>query len=51
MEHEPTPPDDDQHAVEQPAASAGQEDHSDPWAFAGEDAAAPTDTGRPADDA
>ncbi len=34
----------------QPSATAGQEDHSDPWAFAGQDADPPTDTGRPADD-
>ncbi len=29
-----------------PAVTAGQEDHSDPWRYAGEDADAPTDTGR-----
>lgn len=32
-----------------PAMTAGQEDHSDPWRYAGEDAAPPPDTGRPAD--
>jgi hypothetical protein len=33
--------------VNPPAATAGEEDHSDPWAFAGEDADPPTDTGKP----
>lgn len=31
------------------ATSAGHQDHSDPWRFAGDDAAPPADTGRPAD--
>lgn len=34
---------------EVPAATAGEQDHSDPWVFAGEDADPPADTGRPAD--
>lgn len=29
------------------AATAGEEDHSDPWLFAGEDADPPDDTGKP----
>ena len=33
------------------ATTAGEEDHSDPWAYAGEDADAPEDTGRSEDDA
>jgi hypothetical protein len=33
--------------VNPPAATAGEEDHSDPWAFAGEDADPPADTGKP----
>lgn len=32
------------------AVNAGVEDHADPWAFAGEEADAPTDAGRPADE-
>ncbi len=30
-----------------PSKTAGEQDHSDPWAFAGEDADAPADTGKP----
>ncbi len=30
-----------------PSKTAGEQDHSDPWAFAGEDADAPGDLGRP----
>ncbi|MBW0090498.1 hypothetical protein I4I73_21405 [Pseudonocardia sp. KRD-184] len=33
-----------------PSMTAGQEDHSDPWRYAGEDADPPADTGRPADE-
>lgn len=32
------------------ALTAGEQDHSDPWRYAGEDADPPADTGRPADD-
>ncbi|AIJ26353.1 hypothetical protein [Amycolatopsis methanolica] len=36
---------------DEPAAvTAGEETHEDPWAYAGEDADAPADTGRPADE-
>ena len=38
----PAPPD-------PPAATAGEQDHSNPWDYAGEDADPPTDTGRPPD--
>lgn len=31
-----------------PAVTAGEQDHTNPWFFAGEEADAPTDTGRPA---
>jgi hypothetical protein len=31
------------------AVTAGQEDHSDPWMFAGEDADPPGDAGKPAE--
>ncbi|WP_181778936.1 hypothetical protein [Pseudonocardia pini] len=31
-----------------PAATAGEQDHSDPWQYAGEPAGAPLDSGRPA---
>jgi hypothetical protein len=31
-----------------PSKTAGEQDHSDPWALAGEDADAPADTGKPA---
>lgn len=49
---DPQPPDDaaavdDLAAAANPAArTAGEEDHSDPWRFAGDDAAPPTDPAR-----
>jgi hypothetical protein len=33
-----------------PAKTAGEEDHSNPWTYAGEDADPPADTGRPPDE-
>jgi hypothetical protein len=33
--------------VEPPATTAGEEDHSDPEVYRGEDADAPADTGKP----
>lgn len=30
-----------------PAATAGQQDHSDPWVYAGDEADPPADTGKP----
>jgi hypothetical protein len=32
-----------------PAKTAGEEDHTDPWVYAGEDADPPEDLGRPED--
>lgn len=32
------------------AVTAGEQDHSDPWVFAGEPADPPADTGRPAEE-
>jgi hypothetical protein len=32
---------------EPPAVTAGEQDHSNPWVFAGDDAPPPVDTGRP----
>lgn len=49
-EYTPPTPAGNEPGAEPVAATAGAEDHSDPWAYAGEDAAAPTDTGRPAED-
>lgn len=48
---EPTPQPDqprvDVTEAERPADTAGEEDHSDPNAFRGDDADAPADTGKP----
>jgi hypothetical protein len=35
---------------EKPAATAGEQDHTNPWEYAGELADAPADTGRSADE-
>lgn len=35
--------------AEREAMTAGEQDHSDPWRYAGEDADPPSDTGRLAD--
>ncbi len=43
---DPNRPDELAAAANPPARTAGEEDHSDPWALAGEDADPPTDTGR-----
>jgi len=37
-------------AANPPSRTAGEEDHTDPWAFAGEDADPPADTGKPAEE-
>lgn len=34
--------------TEQPATTAGEQDHTDPDVYRGDDADAPTDTGKPA---
>lgn len=44
---DPTAPDPLAAPVNPPAKSAGEEDHTDPWSLAGEDADPPADTGRP----
>jgi hypothetical protein len=44
---DPQPDTDLAAAVNPPASTAGEEDHTDPWALAGEDADPPADTGRP----
>lgn len=44
---DPTAPDDLAADANPPATTSGEEDHSNPWDYAGEDADPPEDTGRP----
>jgi hypothetical protein len=44
---EPEPDADLAAVANPPAKTSGEEDHSDPWAFAGDEADPPADTGRP----
>lgn len=51
--YEPRPGVEDTQAVpvvepSPPAATAGEQDHTNPWFYAGEEAEPPADTGRPA---
>lgn len=49
VDGQPTPGvDEDETSNEQPATTAGQQNHSDPGVYRGDDADAPADTGNPA---